>query len=165
MEKKITVAEGLEIIQSQFSAYLDGAVVTKEIADEIVFIVNNEIQLRDYVLGMANDYVGHTNDVTLWLEQLIEANGNKTECHALLTIVSAYYYDAGERDRAYLALNLVYATLSNKGERYSLEQLLRRVYDANWAVGSFAEMRNELHEKVKAQITDESYSKNLVGAI
>ena len=156
--KEITVRAGYHAIQASFSTYLDGHTITKDEALQIAFLVNNEIQLRDYVMGMSNDYHNDTAKVVAWLEMLIEAIGDAKDAYAFLTVLSMYYYEAGETGRAIIALELVDGVKPN----YSLAGLIRRVINAGWAQGQVSSMRNQLHGKVRALIINSDYSKTLV---
>ena len=148
--KEITVKEGYHAIQASFSTYLDGHQITKDEALEIAYIVNGELQLRDYLMGMSNDYHNDTAKITTWLETVIEAIGEVKMAHPLLTVLAMYYYEAGDTTRAIIALDLV----EGVNPDYSLMKLIRRVIVAGWPQGAVASMRNELHEKVRAQILD-----------
>jgi hypothetical protein len=155
---QITVRMGYHAIQASFSTYLDGHTITKDEANQIAFLVNNEIQLRDYVMGMSNDYHNDTAKVVTWLETLIEAIGEAKDAYALLTVLSMYYYEVGEKGRSMIALELVDGVNPN----YTLANLIRRVINGGWAQGAVASMRNELHEKVRAQILDSNLSESIV---
>jgi hypothetical protein len=156
--KEITVRVGYHAIQASFSTYLDGNTITKDEATQIAFLVNNDLQLRDYVMGMSNDYHNDTAKVVAWLEALIEAIGEPKNAYALLTVISMYYYEANETGRAILALDLVDEVDPN----YSLAKLIRRVIVAGWPQGSVASMRTQLHEKVRATILDTEYSESII---
>jgi len=156
--KEITVRVGYELINSSFSTYLDGNTITKDEANKIAFLVNNDIQLRDFVMGISNDYHNDTEKVVAWLETLIEAIGETKNAYALLTVLAMYYYEAGDTGRAILSLDLV----QDFDPNYSLAQLIRRVIFAGWPQGSVASMRTQLHEKVRATILDAEYSESIV---
>jgi hypothetical protein len=156
---QITVRAGYHAIQASFSTYLDGNTITKDEALQIAFLVNNEIQLRDYVMGMSNDYHNDTAKIVTWLETLIQAIGETKNAYALLTVLAIYYYEAGDTGRAIIALELVEAV----DAKYSLAQLIRRVMGRGWPQGAVASMRNQLHEKVRAQILDSELSESIVG--
>jgi hypothetical protein len=66
------------------------------------------------------------------------------ERSAFYTLLSAFYYEVGDKELAYVSL--VQAQLLNPD--YSLAKLLDRIFKAGWNGAEFATMRNELHPKV-----------------
>ena len=100
-----------------------------------------DLQVRDYVLGhapMSFGAEGAVHFITAILPLVDE--GARAPFY---TILSAFYYEFGDKELAYVSL--VQAQLLNPD--YSLAKLLDRVYKAGFPF-DFAELRNELHPKV-----------------
>lgn len=142
--KVITAKEGMSLIRDTYKAYLDGVEPTTETAETIAYLVRNDIQLRDFMLGMPSEY---HNDITTYgafLENTINAVNDINKAYPLLTILSMFYFTAGQSDLAKVAVNDV---LEVKGD-YSLANLLNRVFLSNAPVSMFSGMVGELHPKV-----------------
>ena len=101
-----------------------------------------DLQVRDYVLGHAPMTFGAKGavDFITAILPLVEEG----ERSAFYTLLSAFYYEVGDNELAYVSL--VQAQVLNPD--YSLAKLLDRVYKAGWDGSHFAQMRNELHPKV-----------------
>lgn len=101
-----------------------------------------DVQVRDYMLGHAPMTLGAEGAiafVTAILPLVDEA-----QRAPFYTLLSAYYYEAGDSDLAFASL-MQAKTLDPS---YSLAQLLNRVFSAGWSPESFVAMRTELHPKV-----------------
>ena len=147
-EQQITMGQGLSIIRDTFTTYLDRGTLTREQADLIGEIVVSDLQLRDYLLGLAEEQ--DLDLVGAFLECLL-SDVNPDYAHALLTILACYYIEDGAREQAWLALE----EAEKLNGSYSLTQLIKRVYLSNGLI-NFAEMRKELHVQVLATITADS---------
>lgn len=147
VKEKITVKEGLESIHTAFASFMDGT-LTREQADQVGYVVLNEIQLRDYLMGFASEkgieYVGG------FLESLL-SDINTEYAHPLLTILATTYLEVGEREQAWLALE----ESGKLNSEYSLTHLIKRVYLSGSDFG-FPTMRAELHPKVKETLDEMS---------
>ena len=142
--KVITAKEGLAFIRDTYKAYLDGVEPTTETAETIAYLVRNDIQLRDFMLGMPSEYHNDIATYGAFLETTINAVNDINKAYPLLTILSMFYFTAGESDLAKVAVNDV---LEVKGD-YSLANLLNRVFLSNAPVSMFSGMVGELHPKV-----------------
>lgn len=132
-------------IYDQIDRFIDGTEPSaKEIA-EVTVAMNNEIQVRDFVLGLPKErdiqFVGS------WAAFV--GRVTPTEFAApIATIMSSLYYSVGDKEEATRYLGLAYAS----DPTYSLAKLLDRVYQAGWESQGFESMRNELHDQVKANL-------------
>ena len=135
----ITVGEAINLINDSILNFEDG--LPQDIIDTITFAVNNEIQVRDYFLGMPDTY---SLDTCLSFVKYLGSSVSDTDIHALATIASAYEYENGNMATAMILLASVLEMKSD----YPLANLLQRVTQAGWPASSFAEMRKELHPQV-----------------
>ncbi len=142
--KVITAKEGMTLIRNTYASYLDGTTVTKEMADQIAFLVRNEIQLRDFMLGLSSEYHDDIAQYGAFLETLINECGELDKAYPLLTILAPTYYQAGNSDLAKVAVNDVLEINPD----YSLAKLLARVFTSGAPTDMFSEMVKELHPKV-----------------
>ncbi len=132
-------------VYEQIDRFADGIEPTaKEIA-QLTVAINEHIQVRDFLLGIPKErdinYVGN------WLSHV----GNRTPRLydvPVSTVVSSLYYSVGDTEQANHYLNMALTV----NPEYSLAKLLRRVYDAGWGADGFGNMRDNLHDKVKAEI-------------
>lgn len=109
--------------------------------ETVVFSVNADLQVRDWLLGMPIQY--GVQDTLSWFKELV---GRLTveDSVPFLTVQSALHYEAEEQDMAAAILKYV----SSIDPDYPLAVLLSRVFKAEWPISEFAKMRSELHPLV-----------------
>lgn len=137
--EKLTVGEAISLINNSILDFQDG--LSQETITKIIFSINNEIQIRDYLLGIPDTYSMPT--CKAFLEYLANSVDG-AERYSLFTILSAYYYETEEIEKAIFALAVALDTKSD----YSLAKLVERVIQANWPSQAFKSMREELHPRV-----------------
>lgn len=101
-----------------------------------------DLQVRDYMLGHAPMTFGAEGAIAFTTEILPLVD--EAQRAPFYTLLSAYYYEAGDSELAFASLTQAQAL----NPEYSLANLLERVIKAGWPTESFAQMRNELHPKV-----------------
>jgi hypothetical protein len=147
LKEKITVGEAVALINNSIMDFQDG--LSPETISKLIYSINNEIQIRDYLLGLPNVYSLETCKSFL---SYVGASVDESESYSLLTILSAYFYEQNEIELCALSL----ATALEIKPDYSLAKLLDRVYEAGWSADSFVKMRNELHETVVGTLEEMS---------
>lgn len=147
LKEKITVGEAINLINTSILDFQDG--LASETISKLIYSINNEIQVRDYLLGLPNTF-----PIETCIEYLsyLSASVDGAERYSLDTVNSAYHYEIGEMELSAILLSKAIDTKSN----YSLAQLLQRVILAGLEPESFAEMRNNLHSKVIALLEESS---------
>lgn len=100
-----------------------------------------DLQVRDYLLGHAPMTFGAEGAIAFVTEILPLVD--EAQRAPFYTVMSAWYYEAGDKDLAFASLTQAQALNPD----YSLANLLERVIKAGFPM-DFAEMRNELHPKV-----------------
>lgn len=114
--------------------------------DQIVHGVNENLHLRDYLLGLPIEHSMENciDVVSFFINNLL----GKESAIPFYTILSAYHYELGEKiaSKKYLTHGL--------NADYPLALLLDRIYSANWATDAIGSMRNELHHKVVKQLEE-----------
>ena len=107
----------------------------------IVIGVNNDLDLRDYILGLPVDHDIELvrGWISFFIQEIAEDDDQRVPFH---TIFSALSYEMNDPSRA-----LAYISLGLQKD-YPLANLLHRVYSAGWPSGALAGMRAELHPKV-----------------
>jgi hypothetical protein len=101
-----------------------------------------DVQVRDYILGHAPLTYGAEGAVAFITEILPLVD--EAQRVAFYTLLSAFYYEAGDSELAFASIVQAQALDPN----YSLAKLLERVFKAGWPAESLAQMRVELHPKV-----------------
>lgn len=135
-----------EMVVSQFPAIsktADKPTLNKAIGGTLAAM--RDIQVRDYILGVAGNLDKNTLKDTL--ESLISVATDEF-IDAPACILAVAYYELDDTDTAL-------STLDKTAENYPMANLLRRVFTAGWPKESFVQMRDELHPKVVAGIFEE----------
>jgi hypothetical protein len=141
----ITVGEAVELINESILNFVDG--LDTETISTLIYSINNEIQIRDYLLGLPATFPLETcKEFISYLGLSVDG----AERYSLHTILSAYYYETEEMESS--ATHLAMA-LDIKSE-YPLAKLLERVMNAGWPSSAFVQMREELHGKVVEHIQE-----------
>ena len=151
MQTTITVKQASQAINQLATNFMESNEIDADLLSTLTTGITSEVtlHLRDYMLGMPLDF---GVEFMINFAEAIEAKTPAEESYAIKTILSAYYYEAGNN---YEAFGKVEEALKIK-ENYSLAQLLARVFNAGWSRDSFVEMRNELHPKVIVAIKEDA---------
>jgi hypothetical protein len=145
LKEKVTVGEAVALINNSILDFQDG--LSTEANSVMIYAINNEIQIRDYLLGLPNSFPMDTCKAFLtYLADSVDG----AERYSLQTILSAYYFETEDLESAYFLL----ATALDTKSDYSLALLLERVYKAGWSPNAFVQMRNDLHDKVIETISE-----------
>lgn len=141
-----TNLEAKTALDSALSSFLDSAPINEADIQTAFLGIANGIQIRDYALGLIGLNVNDDSDRFRFLN-LFNVAGESAHLEA---IRGAYLYEAGLNEEAVTALNKAHQL----DPKNSLTTLLKRVISAGWSGSAFAQMRNELHEKVEAGIKE-----------
>jgi hypothetical protein len=117
--------------------------VPEENIKRIIYAVNNDIQVRDFLLGIPMHY--SAIDCAKLLRSIVDV-ADPQEAVPFATILAAYAYEAGDLDSVAKSLSFAYSA----DPSYSLTKLLMRVTASGWPKEAFIKMREELHLKVMA---------------
>jgi hypothetical protein len=132
---------GAEMIEAFFNTHQEGDNVDAPSTAQMLYYLT-DIQVRDYGLGIIGEYP----NVEAALSYLTDKAPTDTEyINAPASLLAVLHYEQGKTADAVLML-------TNASEKYSLAQLLMRVFRSGWTPSSFADMRKELHPKVTASI-------------
>jgi hypothetical protein len=147
LKEKITVGEAVNLINESILNFNDG--LSSETVNKIIYSINGEIQVRDYLLGMPNTFPMDTCKAFL---TYISESVDGAERYSVDTVLSAYFYETNDME---IATHYLFTAIDTKSD-YSLAQLIKRVIEAGWPTDSFAQMRNEMHPKVVELIEEMS---------
>ena len=130
---------GARLVESFFDSFNKNHEVDEETIGNILYFLT-DIQVRDYALGLMNP--AKFDKIKPALDLLVElAPADSIYINAPASLRALVDYEEGNTPAALVML-------STASDTYSLAQLLRRVFVANWPKESFQQMRNELHSKV-----------------
>jgi len=145
MTPTITVGEAVTLINDSILDFEDG--LSLDTINKIIYSVNNEIQVRDYLMGLPNTYPMDTCKAFL---AYIASSVDGADRYSVETVLSAYFYETEDME---ISVGYLSSALDIKSG-YPLANLLQRVMSAGWPSESFVQMRNELHPKVLESITE-----------
>jgi hypothetical protein len=143
LKEKITVGEAVTLIHDSLMTFEDG--LPSADISAIIYAINNDIQIRDYLLGLPDTFPMDTCKAFL---SYISDSVDGAERYSVDTIASAYFFETGDIEMAVMLL----ATALDTKSDYSLALLLKRVVEAGWPADSFRKMREELHPQVIANL-------------
>lgn len=109
--------------------------------DSIVFAVNKDIQVRDFLMGLPK-YFPMENAIKF--VTFMCAYTKDEQQAPFMTVLAMYLY---EEENSTDAQELLYESLKLKPD-YQLTQLLMRVVTSGWPSNALSNMRNELADKV-----------------
>ena len=111
-----------------------------------VILALKDIQVRDYALGMYNP----AEDKARACFEFLTKHAPSKYIAAPTTLLALTYYEKHQDGKANEALEPALA------QGYSLATILNRIFQTNWPISAFNNMRMELHPRVKAGIFGES---------
>lgn len=116
--------------------------------EKVIYAVNNDLAVRDWVLGMPNRF---TLEESIDFVRYMAVHTTALDSVPFITINAVFEYERGNRDRAILMIDYVNAV----NDRYPLAQLITRTFDAGWAPEMYAQMRQDLDDRVVKDCNDE----------
>jgi len=136
-----------EAIDTFFTATLLKEPVASEVTDKIVAGLTEDLQPRDYLIGLADEY-GLSNTMVVIGKMLsLLPEGNK---RPLYVVLSALAYEAEDKVGANQYLQKAF----DEDMNYPMAKLLFRVYMAEWSSEAMTKMRQELHPRVVEKLDD-----------
>jgi len=141
----ITVGQAKDIIDNAINSY-DGSIGEAD-SEKITYAINNEIQLRDYIMGLPTKYP--LEKVTEFVTSIL-FNTKQELRYSLLTIKSIFEYELGDLDYSQCLIEVA----SEIKPDYNLTNLVKRVISAGWPADTFKVMREELHPQVETKLAE-----------
>lgn len=161
MSDTATRLEGVALVQKLWQDYLDRRDTTIEETKQFITEVKEDLNLRDYVMGMPLELVegGIEKEkailmVAEWIAERVlslDSEGELVEGVStddlipFITITAIFHFELGNLEQAKKGLDMC-------GD-YSLATLIRRVIMAGWGADEMWSMRQNLHQKVKEALT------------
>ena len=145
MTKVITYGSAVEAIDALLSEFAKNEPLSADNAEIVSFAVNNDLQIRDYLLGGLPETLTAEGAIHFLTDLLpLVAEADRVPFYTLMT---AFYHEMGDTDLAHASL----FTAQSLNPNYSLARLLEQVLGREI---NFAEMRAELHPKVVEHINE-----------
>lgn len=135
--RQVTRKEACEIIRKGVA---EGTTKSEDLK-KVLFAVNNDVQVRDFLLGLRQYY--KVDDVANLIKEVLN-EAELSQAVPLLTVMAAYAYEDSEKEIANAFLSM--AKLIDPD--YSMITLLQRVFNAEWPSESFTTLRENLSTKV-----------------
>ena len=110
---------------------------------EVTAALKKDIQLRDFMLGLASER--SIESVNKYLGYFIDCIPAEYVA-PVASILASNIYSMEDTEQA----KTILARALEAQPRYSLANLLNRVFNSGWPAGAFVAMTHELHPKVKA---------------
>ena len=148
MTTTITYGEAIDAIDASLVNVTNGIDLNDSTVEVITFAVNNDLQIRDYLIGLPNSYT--LKECSEFLDYLSRMAGDKNR-YAYDTVNAMYQY---ELENIEACKRLIVSAIDANPD-YNLTKLVARVLQAEWPSSTFASMRNELASKV-AEIIGEN---------
>ena len=145
LKEKITVGEAVALINDSILNFEDG--LPSADISAIIYAINNEIQIRDYLLGLPATFPIENCQAFM---SYIYVSVYGADRYSVDTVNAAYFFETGDIQMSVMLL----ATALDTKSDYSLALLLKRVVETNWEPSSFRQMREELHGKVVAGLEE-----------
>ena len=143
----ITYGQAIDAIDASFHNVTNGIDLNDSTVEAITLAVNNDLQIRDYLIGLPVSY--DIKDCVNFLDYLARMAGDNNR-YAFDTVNAMYQYELENME----ACKRLIASAREVNPYYSLTKLVYRVLQAGWPANSFATMRSELAPKVAEHIAE-----------
>ena len=146
LEMPLTNKQAVEAFENLERQYEKQIAFTKADVEIVVNAIHNSLSFRDYVMGELPN-LKDTSTALAFITALLPLV-DEGQRAPLYTIMSAYYYEIGDKELAFVSLTQ--SKLLDPD--YSLATLFERVFEAGWGSDAFPKMRAQLHPKVSAEL-------------
>jgi len=143
-EAKLTLDKVIKQIADQENKEL---VIAYDDLVIIAYALENNLQLRDYLMGLTRDGLSVESVAGILTVMLDLFKSAYRSTYTIETVLASYMYRLGDSAGALVML------ANGISRDYSLAKLLLRVFDQGLAPDNFAIMAQELHGKVVEELT------------
>ena len=149
MTTTITYGEAIDTIDNAISDFANGLELGDSTVADITFAVNNDLQMRDYLIGLPNT---HGLNISAGFVNELSEKVTPSERFAYDTVNAMYHYELKNME----AVQLLVQSAEDSNPNYNLLKLIKRVISAEWPSSTFTKMRNDLASTVAKYIADNS---------
>jgi hypothetical protein len=146
---QVTIGDAFNALNESLNEYVSDGVMVSESIECFNLAIQKDVNFRDLLMGLPKHYeIGTSIGFVTYVLGQVDAQDRTP----YLTILSAYAFELGDVKLANKYANDALAIHSD----YSLAQLLKRMYISGWTPSSLATMRDELDNKVRANVIESS---------
>jgi hypothetical protein len=146
---QVTIGDAFNALNESLNEYVSDGVMVSESIECFNLAIQKDVNFRDLLMGLPKHYeIGTSIGFVTYVLGQVDAQDRTP----YLTILSAYAFELGDVKLANKYANDALAIHSD----YSLAQLLKRMYVSGWTPSSLATMRDELDNKVRANVIESS---------
>jgi hypothetical protein len=146
---QVTIGDAFNALNESLNEYVSDGVMVSESIECFNLAIQKDVNFRDLLMGLPKHYeIGTSIGFVTYVLGQVDAQDRTP----YLTILSAYAFELGDVKLANRYANDALAIHSD----YSLAQLLKRMYISGWTPSSLATMRDELDNKVRANVIESS---------
>ncbi len=145
----ITYANAVELIEQAIKDFANGLELADSTVADITFAVNNDLQMRDYLIGLP---IHHGLGISAGFINELSEKVTHSERFAYDTVNAMYHYELKNME----AVQLLVQSAEDSNPNYNLLKLIKRVISAEWPSSTFTKMRNDLASTVAKYIADNS---------
>lgn len=149
MNTTLTYGQAIATIDHAIELFINGIEIPEKMVEDITFAVNNDLEVRDYLIGLPVDF--DINISAGFLNELSESVTN-AERFAYDTVNAMFHYELENMQACEMLLDLAL----DVNPEYNLTKLIKRVVQAGWPSSSFTTMRKELAGTVAESIEEKS---------
>jgi hypothetical protein len=136
----------LDKVIKQIAEQTGEILVASDDVEMIAYALENNLQLRDYLMGLTNDGLSVESVTNILRVMVVLLNSAGLPAYPVETVLASYKYRLGDSEAVLMLAN-------GLARRYPLADLLQRVFSAGWSPAQFDVMTNQLHGKVVAELT------------
>jgi hypothetical protein len=136
----------LDKVIKQIAEQTGEILVASDDVEIIAYALENNLQLRDYLMGLTNDGLSVESVTNILRVMVVLLNSAGLPAYPVETVLASYKYRLGDSEAVLMLAN-------GLARRYPLADLLQRVFSAGWSPAQFDVMTNQLHGKVVAELT------------
>ena len=145
-ENEITIGQAFDSLNSALNEYLTEGVISTENIEMFNPAVKADLNFRDVLMGLPKHH--ELEKLSGFISYIIPLVDGADKV-PYISVLSSYVFEAS--DNSEIASAILDQALEINPE-YPLGKLLKRVYGAGWPADSFAEMRNQLDDKVRDKV-------------
>ena len=149
MTTTITYGEAIDTIDNAISDFANGLELADSTVADITFAVNNDLQMRDYLIGLP---INHGLGISAGFINELSEKVTPSERFAYDTVNAMYHYELKNIE----ACKTLIDSAEDSNPDYNLLKLMKRVISAEWPSNSLTQMRVQLASSVAEYIADNS---------
>jgi hypothetical protein len=136
----------LDKVIKQISEQTGEILIASDDIKIIAYALENNIQLRDYLMGLTNDGLSVESVANILRVLSVLIKSAELPAYPVETVLASYMYRLGDSEASLMLA-------SGLARDYSLAMLLAKIFITGWPASTFNSMSNKLHAGVVEEIT------------